>query len=84
MRHSVLFATAFATLISTQTFAADLPGKGITVNPVQSTITEETFQTLLVSRALEKLGYRGNLYGAGDGRRNLACRAVAGYRWHNF
>ena len=30
MRHSVLFATAFATLISTQTFAADLPGKGIT------------------------------------------------------
>lgn len=55
MRHSVLFATAFATLISTQTFAADLPGKGITVNPVQSTITEETFQTLLVSRALEKL-----------------------------
>ncbi|VFS40408.1 glycine betaine/L-proline ABC transporter, substrate-binding protein [Escherichia coli] len=46
MRHSVLFATAFATLISTQTFAADLPGKGITVNPVQSTITEETFQTL--------------------------------------
>lgn len=27
---------------------------------------------------------RGNLYGAGDGRRNLACRAVAGYRWHNF
>ncbi len=54
------FATAFATLISTQTFAADLPGKGITVNPVQSTITEETFQTLLVSRALEKLGYTVN------------------------
>lgn len=60
MRHSVLFATAFATLISAQTFAADLPGKGITVNPVQSTITEETFQTLLVSRALEKLGYTVN------------------------
>ena len=34
MRHSVLFATAFATLISTQTFAADLPGKGITVNAI--------------------------------------------------
>lgn len=61
MRHSVLFATAFATLISTiKPFAADLPGKGITVNPVQSTITEETFQTLLVSRALEKLGYTVN------------------------
>ena len=57
MRHNVLFATAFATLVSTSTFAADLPGKGITVQPVQSTISEESFQTLLVSRALEKLGY---------------------------
>jgi glycine betaine/proline transport system substrate-binding protein len=52
-----IFATAFATLVSTSAFAADLPGKGITVQPVQSTISEETFQTLLVSRALEKLGY---------------------------
>ena len=60
MRHRVLFATAFATLVSTSTFAADLPGKGITVQPVQSTISEETFQTLLVSRALEKLGYTVN------------------------
>ncbi len=57
MRHSVLFATAFTTLISTSAFAADLPGKGITVKPAQSTISEETFQTLLVSRGLEKLGY---------------------------
>ncbi|MCS2147190.1 glycine betaine/L-proline ABC transporter substrate-binding protein ProX [Scandinavium manionii] len=57
MRNSVIFATAFATLVSGSAFAADLPGKGITVQPVQSTISEETFQTLLVSRALEKLGY---------------------------
>ncbi|MEO3990751.1 glycine betaine/L-proline ABC transporter substrate-binding protein ProX [Pseudocitrobacter cyperus] len=57
MRHRIILATAFATLASTSTFAADLPGKGITVQPIQSTITEETFQTLLVSRALEKLGY---------------------------
>lgn len=28
------------------------------LNLIQSTITEETFQTLLVSRALEKLGYQ--------------------------
>lgn len=35
----------------------DLPGKGITVQPLQSSIAEETFQTLLVGRALEKLGY---------------------------
>ncbi|WP_414016254.1 glycine betaine ABC transporter substrate-binding protein, partial [Enterobacter kobei] len=47
-------------LVSTSTFAADLPGKGITVQPVQSTISEESFQTLIVSRALEKLGYTVN------------------------
>lgn len=35
----------------------ELPGKGITVQPLQSSIAEETFQTLLVGRALEKLGY---------------------------
>ena len=76
MRHSVLFATAFATLISTQTFAADLPGKGITVNPVQSTITEETFQTLLVSRALEKLGLQRWLHLACFRRCNLHRREL--------
>ena len=71
MRQSVLFATAFATLVSTSAFAADLPGKGITVQPVQSTISEESFQTLIVSRALEKLGYTVNTpsevdYNVGD------------------
>lgn len=57
MRNAILLATAFASLVSTCTFAAALPGQGITVRPVQSTLSEETFQTLLVSRALEKLGY---------------------------
>ena len=37
--------------------AQDLPGKGVKVQPLQSSVAEETFQTLLVSRALEKLGY---------------------------
>jgi glycine betaine/proline transport system substrate-binding protein len=38
--------------------AADaLPGTGVKVLPLQSSIAEETFQTLLVSRALQKLGY---------------------------
>ncbi|BDH44821.1 glycine betaine ABC transporter substrate-binding protein [Salmonella enterica subsp. enterica serovar Choleraesuis] len=51
--------TVLTTLAATSsTFAAALPGEGITVKPVQSTISEETFQTLLVSRALEKLGYK--------------------------
>lgn len=37
--------------------AADLPGKGVTVQPLKSSIAEETFQTLLVVKALERLGY---------------------------
>ena len=60
MRHTTIIATALATLVTTSTFAADLPGKGITVQPAQSTISEESFQTLLVSRGLEKLGYTVN------------------------
>ena len=52
-----LLAAVLTTLALSQAAAADLPGKGITVKPAQSTIAEEGFQTLLVSRALEKLGY---------------------------
>ena len=37
--------------------AQKLPGKGVQVQPLQSSIAEETFQTLLVSKALQKLGY---------------------------
>lgn len=37
--------------------ANPLPGTGITVQPLKSSLAEEAFQTLLVSRALEKLGY---------------------------
>ena len=75
MRYSVLFATAFATLATTSTFAAELPGKGITVKPLQSTISEETFQTLLVSRALEKLGYSVDKPGEVD--YNVAYTSIA-------
>ncbi|MES2413872.1 MAG: glycine betaine/L-proline ABC transporter substrate-binding protein ProX [Pseudomonadota bacterium] len=37
--------------------AQSLPGQGVTVQPLKSSLAEEAFQTLLVSRALEKLGY---------------------------
>lgn len=57
MRKTALFAAVLTTFAATHVSATDLPGKGITVKPAQSTISEETFQTLLVSRALEKLGY---------------------------
>ncbi|WP_128175844.1 glycine betaine/L-proline ABC transporter substrate-binding protein ProX [[Pantoea] beijingensis] len=57
MHKTVILAATLTVLAAAQVSAADLPGKGITVKPVQSTISEETFQTLLVSRALEKMGY---------------------------
>jgi glycine betaine/proline transport system substrate-binding protein len=37
--------------------AASLPGEGISVQPLKSSIAEETFQTLLVMKGLERLGY---------------------------
>ena len=53
----LLAATAGLALAGLTTQAADLPGKGVTVQPLKSSIAEETFQTLLVMKALEKLGY---------------------------
>ena len=43
--------------VSTNVWAAGLPGEGVSVQPVQSSVAEETFQTLIVNRALEELGY---------------------------
>ncbi len=37
--------------------STDLPGTGVPVLPLQSNLGEETFQTLLVTRALKRLGY---------------------------
>ena len=37
--------------------AMKLPGQGVEVQPLKSSIAEETFQTLLVMRGLERLGY---------------------------
>ncbi|WP_437612445.1 glycine betaine/L-proline ABC transporter substrate-binding protein ProX [Erwinia sp. V71] len=58
MPNTGITAIALATLFASPTlFAADLPGKGVTVYPFQSTLPEEAFQTELVNRALVKLGY---------------------------
>ncbi|GAB1438699.1 glycine betaine/L-proline ABC transporter substrate-binding protein ProX [Providencia sp.] len=58
MKKSIILAAALTTALGTSMASAEsLPGKGVKVNPVQSTISEETFQTLIVSKALEKLGY---------------------------
>jgi len=37
--------------------AQEMPGEGVTVVPLKSSIAEETFQTLLVMKAMEELGY---------------------------
>ena len=53
-------ACAIAATSLTASFALnaqEMPGEGIDVQPLKSSIAEETFQTLLVSRALEELGY---------------------------
>ncbi len=51
------FTLAAALVFSGAATAADQPGKGVTVQPIKSSIAEETFQTELVMRALSDLGY---------------------------
>lgn len=53
-----LLAGGLLTLgLAAQASAATLPGEGVKVQPLKSSIAEETFQTLLVTKALQKLGY---------------------------
>lgn len=56
--HRLLAAAALAFgLAGTAVATESMPGKGIEVQPLKSSIAEETFQTELVMKALEKLGY---------------------------
>ena len=56
--HQLLGAAALAFGLVANAAAADsLPGKGVQVQPLKSSIAEETFQTELVMKALTKLGY---------------------------
>lgn len=75
MRSTGIWAFALTSLLGTQAFAADLPGKGVTVKPLQSTIAEESFQTELVNRALEKLGY--DVQPTGEVDYNVAYTSIA-------
>lgn len=49
--------SAFVAATPTLAAADDKPGEGVNVIPLKSSIAEETFQTVLVSKALEELGY---------------------------
>ena len=52
---SAAIALAAASPLHAQ--AADMPGTGVKVQPLKSSIAEETFQTVLVMQALKDLGY---------------------------
>jgi len=54
---AVAIGLSAALLGGTALAAGDMPGDGVTVIPLKSSIAEETFQTLLVMKALEDLGY---------------------------
>ncbi|MDX1456955.1 MAG: glycine betaine/L-proline ABC transporter substrate-binding protein ProX [Marinobacter sp.] len=43
--------------LSVTALAQSMPGEGVTVQPIQSPIAEETFQTMLINEALRELGY---------------------------
>lgn len=55
--HRLLAATALAFGLAGAAAAESMPGKGIEIQPLKSSIAEETFQTELVMKALEALGY---------------------------
>lgn len=57
MKHMKWMTAALAVSLGSSAMAADLPGKGVEVQAVQSTISEETFQTMIVDKALAELGY---------------------------
>lgn len=59
MKKSLMTALALSTTITSGAVLADghLPGEGIKVQAVHSPIAEEKFQTVVVNKALEKLGY---------------------------
>ena len=48
---------ALLVIFSTAAWAEKLPGEGIYVQPIRSTLPEEIFQTLIVNKAMQALGY---------------------------
>lgn len=56
-RSAAALVTAALILPAGIALAQSKPGDGVTVKPLKSSIAEETFQTMLVMKALEELGY---------------------------
>lgn len=57
MISKLIVGAVIASCVTLTVQAEDMPGKRKTVQAVQSTIAEETFQTMLVGEALRQLGY---------------------------
>ncbi len=53
----LLALSLFAVTFATNSLATDMPGKGVTVRPVEGTNLEEKFQHQIIYKALEALGY---------------------------
>ncbi len=53
-----LLVVAVAAFITSQTLAAELPGKGTTVRPIKGTSSAAWFQHIVVEIGLERLGYK--------------------------
>ena len=57
MKKQILASLAALSLSSSVTCADKLPGEGVSVTAIQSPIAEETFQTVVMNKVLEELGY---------------------------
>lgn len=57
MKKQILASLAALSLSSSVTWADKLPGEGVSVTAIQSPIAEETFQTVVINKILEELGY---------------------------
>lgn len=57
MKKQILASLAALSLSSSVTWADKLPGEGVSVTAIQSPIAEETFQTVVMNKVLEELGY---------------------------
>jgi len=57
LRGLAIAAGLSTALMAGSALANDMPGAGVEVVPLKSSIAEETFQTLLVMKGLEALGY---------------------------
>lgn len=53
----VLVCAVCTLTLSTASMAVEMPGKGVSVRPAESTLRAEKFQHQIIYRALERLGY---------------------------